>query len=254
MFDEPAPAKEVEPETPEAPAPSETPAETDSGAVTQETSDSEARASETAKKQAIELRQLKRQLKELQSQTQQKPAKEALDQDPQEPDLETFDGTVEDFKKAHADWKTKHDAITAKRVEAELQRKAQTEAQEQQRKADLDVWSKREKDAIKRNPDYNLQEAYQEVEPNEIMDGFLMRQEIGPDILWHLAQNPDKAEELRKMDPFAAVEELINLRNKLSDQIKGIKTPSAPAKPTGSVKGAGAAPPKQVDALDVLYG
>jgi hypothetical protein len=216
--------------------------------------DSEERATETAKKQAIELRKVTRELRQLKEQINSRQPDTPKLSDPPEPTLEECDWDSEAFTQKHQEWKVKHDAYIVAADRQAQQQKAQAERQKQQQSEDQKTWNKRQAETIKRIPDYNLQEAYEEVSPTALVDGFLMRSEIGPDILWHLKENPEIVEKINGLDPYAAVEELITLRNTLSNQIKGIK-PKAPAtKPVTAVKGGGAAPKKEMSIAEALYG
>jgi hypothetical protein len=209
------------------------------------------RIEESIKKMAIENRQLRREIRALS----QQPKREAPKlSDPPMPDIGNFD-TIEDFNAAHKDWQTKHDAYIANKTQLESQQRTQTEAVDKQRKTDQETWAKRERETIKRNPEYNLQTAFDDVAPTPLMDGFIMEEEIGPDILWHLAQNPEEAERIREIkSPYRQTEALIALRNTLSNQIKGIKPKSPSTKPPGEVKAGSAAPSKTKYDYDVLYG
>jgi hypothetical protein len=217
-------------------------------------SDSEARASETAKKQAIEIRTLKRELRKVQEQVKTRPSETPKLVDPPEPELENY-SDIDDFKRDHGEWKTKHDAYVKHQVLSERKAAETKESQEKQLRANQDAWTKKEAETKKRTPGYtNVQELYEEVQPSDVMGDFIARQEIGPDMIWHLRENPDIADRLRDIaDPYQAVEELINLRNTLANQIKGIK-PKAPATfPPRAVNGGSAGIPKPKALEDLLY-
>ena len=211
------------------------------------------RAEETAKRQAIELRQLKRKLRDFESQRGKLETPKM--EDPPEPDIETY-SDAEVFKKDHAEWKSKHDAYVINRDRQAQQQKAAKEAQEKQLREHRNAWNKLEIETKARIPEYtSVDELYEELQPNEILGGFIGRQKIGPDILWHLKQNPEEFDRINSIpDIFEATEELIKLRDTLSNQIKGIKPKTPTTKPPNAVKGGASGPAKQRSAADILYG
>jgi len=80
-----------------------------------------------------------------------------------------------------------------------------------------------------------------------------LESDIGPDLLWHLKENPDVADEIREMKPFKATRTLIKLEETLSNQIKGIKAKAPTSKPLTDIKGGAAGQSKQKSAEDILY-
>lgn len=239
----------------ESPASDETPAEGDSGEPKSE-SDSEERATETAKRLSMENRQIKRQLRQLREQVSKRPEVQEA-KPPTKPKLEEFyseDDPQAALDKALEKFEKDTQAYAIAKDRREQAKKAKQEAAETQKKADLEVWNKREKETLKRNPDYNLQESYQDVDPSPAMDGFMMDSDIGPDILWHLKQNLDEADRIRQLPPYQAVRAMIKLEETLSNQIKGIKPKPPATKPTATVKGSGSGPAKPKSLADRLYG
>lgn len=218
---------------------------------------SEARATETAKKQAIELRTVKRELRQLRDQQNQfKPPVQEL-KPPIRPKIDDFyqyDDYQERFDRANAEHEQKLQAYAVERDRREQASRAQTEANERQKQADAKEWNKRQAETLKRVPEFDLKTAYESVSPDQVTEGFIIRCEIGPDLIWHLSQNPDLSDEIRDMEnPYLKVEKLIELRNSLANQIKGIKPKAATTKPVIGVKGSSVGPSKVVAPEDVLY-
>jgi hypothetical protein len=219
---------------------------------------SEARATETAKQQAIELRKVKRELRQLrETQQQVRPIVQELKPPirPKIDDYYQYDDFQDRFDKANAEHEQKLQAYAIEKDRREQAARSQTEAQEKQKQADAKEWNKRAAETAKRVPDFDLKTAYENAAPNQVMDGFIVDCEIGPDLLWHLAQNPELADEIREMkSPYQQVEKLIDLRNTLANQIKGIKPKATASKPVSGMKGSSAGPVKRKAPEDVLYG
>jgi len=230
--------------------------ETDPASDTGKRSDSEQRATETAKKQAIEIRNLKRQMRELQAQ------RPAIKPDelapPVEPKIEDY-YAADDPAKAHQDAMKKFRAETEKYAVEKYRREQETQSlTEQQKKQQLEdskAWVKKEADAVKRHPDYpGLENIVNDIQPNGTMAGFFLDSDIGPEVAYHLQQNPDVADTIRDLSPFRAMRQLMEIEGKLLNAIKGIKPKPSLAGTVSQIKGGNAGPPKHKTAADLLYG
>lgn len=183
------------------------------------------------------------------------PAKEAPAKlaEPAKPQFENFN-TIEEYEVARDDYAEKLASyrVDKDRGEREAARVAEERTKNEQKA--LETWNKRAEETAKRVPDFNTQEAIETVAPTDVMDGFFVNSQIGPDILNHLHQNPDEAERIRGLTPYDAVRELVRIEATLSDQIKGIKAKTAPPKPPRLVDGAGTSPTKAKSMEEVFYG
>jgi hypothetical protein len=244
----------------------ETPASTDESASDKEgtdpasdagkRSDSEQRATETAKKQAIEIRNLKRQMRELQA---QRPAMKPDElAQPVEPKIEDY-YAADDPTKAHQDAMKKFRAETEKyaveKYRREQESQSLTEQQKKQQLEDSKAWVKKEADTVKRHPDYpGLENIVNDISPNGTMAGFFLDSDIGPEVAYHLQQNPEIADNIRELGPFRAMRELIEIEGKLLNAIKGIKPKPSTAGTVSQIKGGNAGPAKPKSVADLLYG
>lgn len=243
----------------------ETSAQTEEGAEavaaesTTESKDESVSASEAAKrsepsKAERRIKQLDAKVKELSKQlSQYKPAEKSQATEPVEPQLENFQ-TVEEFQAASKEFKGKYKDFVLEQAAQEAQAKTQREQQAAVEKVAQEAWEKSEKATIKRNAEYNRETALETVQPSPTMDGFFVDSEVGPDLLWHLSENPDVADKIRDLPPYRAVRELIALEAKLTAQIKGIRKPNAAGKPGGYVSGTGSGPGKPKTAEEIFYG
>jgi len=82
-------------------------------------------------------------------------------------------------------------------------------------------WIQREKETIKRHPDFlETVKSAKDLPLNPIMDLFIQNSQIGPDLVLHLSKNHDEAERIARMDPFDTPRALTRLEDKLSEAIK----------------------------------
>lgn len=154
-----------------------------------------------------------------------------------EPKREEFD-SLEDYHRALArheakevarqtietDAKARQDKETAARAEADSKRKG-------------DDWSKREEAFQAKAKDY------EEVVGDfvkEDLDGIhlnarsaILESDLGPELLYHLAKNPDEAERIAKLSPTRQVIEI----GKLEDKVVPAKKQSSAPPPVSPVKG-----------------
>lgn len=165
---------------------------------------------------------------------------------------DAFEAAKDDYYEKMADFRS-HKAIEADR-KARAEDQQRREFEETQREA-RESFDKRLADAKKRNPDIDVAKALKDVQPNQALDMFLAKSEIGPDVLDYLQKHPDEAERLREFDPIDTVLEAGRIQARLLDQIKGIKVPpKGPPKPPSYVSGQGSAPRKERSYENLLYG
>lgn len=216
----------------------------------QERLEREKRIDESVKRLNIENRQLKRQLRDISQGQQQRPQ---IMKPPDQPKLEQFD-TIEAYDKALGEWREadRQFAIQQDRIARDREARQQSEAKQM---AELrQAWDKRATRVLKANPEFNVVEALGRVEPNPTMDGFFADSEVGPELLDYFDGNPDEADRVRELSPYAAMRELIKLEDKLSLQVKGIKAKPTLVQPPQAARGRASAPAAPKTAADVLYG
>ena len=245
----------------ETSAQAEAGAESTAAKSTSESKDESVSASEAAKRPEgrdnaeRRIKQLDHKVKELTKQLASiKPAEiKTKLTEPTKPKLEAFEditqyeAAIDKYAKDMRQY-----GVESDRQEREVAtQRSQTEALE---KVAKEAWDNAETATVKRVPEYNRKEALATVEPSPTMDGFFVDSEIGPDVLWHLSENPDLADKIRELPPYRAVRELIAIEAKLSSQIKGIRKPNAAGKPGGYVSGTGGNQSKPKRAADILYG
>ena len=188
------------------------------------------------------------------TQAQRFPQPVPMIREPVKPDIEKFDGTVEQFRQAmdKYDKEVRQYAIEQDRVQREQERQKQ-EQQKREAQAVAD-WQKREQRILKSNPEFNVSEYLTIVRPNPTMDGFLVDSEVGPEILNYYYDNPDEAEKVRTMTPYKTMRALVKLEEKISNQVKGILPRKPGAKAVPKVSGSEAGPAREKSTADLLYG
>ena len=97
-----------------------------------------------------------------------------------------------------------------------------------QQNAVLSSFQVRENELRKQNPDYDdiIAEASNIPIKNQIIADAIMMSDIGPDIRFHLAQNPDMMDKLNSMHPARAAVEI----GKIEAQLSVPKTATAPVR------------------------
>lgn len=172
-----------------------------------------------------------RQIAELRAKSGSGPAT-AKDIDSDEPKPEDFK-TVGEYTRAL----TKYEVDKAAKKAGEASKK-QSEQDKQQAQADerAGAFAKRQSEFMKATPDYEevVEGADFEV-PNVAMQ-YLVESEVGPQLAYHLAKNPDVADRLRNLSPGRVLAELGKL------EIQFEKKPEA-AKPAEAARTVSKAPP-----------
>lgn len=137
--------------------------------------------------------------------------------EPQKPARENF-ASDDDYIQAQVDFQI------SKKL-PEIQQRVQ---QATQQNAVLSSFQVRENELRKQNPDYDdiIAEASHIPIKNQIIADAIMMSDIGPDIRFHLAQNPDMMDKLNSMHPARAAVEI----GKIEAQLSVPKTATAPVR------------------------
>lgn len=160
-------------------------------------------------------RKLEEQLRELEAKATQ--PTQAQPQDKPKPD--DFEDEYAYFE-ALADWKA-NQAVNAYKSEAE-QRRQQEEAQRQATRVQQD-YQKRVDDYRAKRPDYDeVVTNNQDLPISDIMAQAIMESEAGPDIAYHLGQNPHEAFRISQMSPVAAAKEIGRLEAKVTSAFEQV--------------------------------
>jgi hypothetical protein len=137
-----------------------------------------------------------------------KPAPQAAEADPK-PKPEQFSDMFE-YAEALSEW------TADKRIKEE---KAKETAQkvEQERQKTMDTWSNRVNDFREKTPDFDdLVGSADVTVSNEVRDA-IFESDLGPQILYHLAENPDVAKKLQSMSAISALRMIGKLEAKFED-------------------------------------
>lgn len=227
---------------------------------TEEQDDESVSASEAAKRPEKEskaerrIKQLTAQVKSLQQKaahSPQQPGESEPPAEPVEPDIDDYD-TVEDYRAALRKWNADSQQYALKKAERD-KAEAARRAEEQKRESELRArWGKGEARVKAINPDFSHQQVLDVVQPNPTLNGFLGYSDYGAEIANYLLENPEEAEAIRKLDPYATMRRIIPLETRFANQDKGIKP-----KPTGTVsttvRGKAGAPAREKDLADFFY-
>lgn len=171
-----------------------------------------------------ETRLLREQLAKLEAQS--KPA------GPAEPQLDQFE-TLADYNRAVA----KHEAqqIVDKALKADHETRSQQENQSRVTASEGQIakdWQEREAAFQAQNKDYqdvvmSLVDDGEIASLSEVARRSILESEVGPQVLYHLARNPEDAERIAELSPARQVAELGKLELKMSPVVR--KTSAAPA-------------------------
>lgn len=165
---------------------------------------------EAARQEAERERQarleLENKVKELESKLQPAPKQEQTEPDPK-PRHEQFSDMFE-YAEALSEW------TADKRIREEKAKEAAQKV-EQERQRTLDTWANRVQDFRSKTPDFDdMVGSADVVVSNEVRDA-IFDSEIGPQILYHLAENPDVAKKLQGLSPISALRMIGKLEAKL---------------------------------------
>ena len=161
---------------------------------------------------------------------------------------------INEYKKAIKDW-------TAESTRREDAQKLADERQTKEREAVAKAWGERQTAVKAKLPDYESVIAASDVKVSDQVRDAIVESEFGPNILYHLAQNPDVADTLGKMTVSKALREIGRLEAKLSDTKEDkVESRSAVAEisrapaPISPLRGANAPVTNKVDSNGEFYG
>lgn len=166
-----------------------------------------------------------------------------------EPKPEDFE-TTEAYIKAQARWEVRQEL-------AEQEATKTKAAQEAKDRETLDGYAKRVSEAKEKHDDWD--EVYESVGDMTIPSSVqlaLIKRKDGPELVYHLAKNPELVKLLNEMDPLEAVSELGGIAKSISSSRseesapvrKSVSSAPAPIKPVG---GAGTKSQRRLDDDDV---
>lgn len=176
---------------------------------------------------------LERRLQELENKANPKP--EVVDEDAR-PDPSKFTDAFEYAEKL-ADWSARQAIKNKEKQEAEAK-------QNEERNKVVDSWKARQDKFATETPDYrDMIESSDISVPDHIRDA-IIESDVGPQLLYHLAVNPEVAEKLNGMKPINALREIGKLETKLekpkAEEKPAHKVSKAP-EPINPIKGSGIA-------------
>ena len=212
----------------------------------------EAAKAEAAKEREARLA-LEARLMELESRAAPKAAKAEPDDLGPEPKPEAFNDMFE-YAKALAEYTA--DKKLMEREKAETERKAQEARAEFEQN-----WAKRVDSARKEMPDFDDMIQSSEVSVSDPVRDAIMESDVGPKILYYLAENPEFAAELGKKTVTAALREIGKLEVRFekqeekpaSSKPETVKSTKAPA-PISPIRGAIATGENNVDSDGKFHG
>ena len=126
-----------------------------------------------------------------------------------------------EYAEALAEWSTEQALINRDKQEAERR------AQEERNKV-LDGWNKRLNDAKAELPDFDDMVASSDVVVNDHIRDAILESDVGPQILYHLAENPELADKLNSGSPISALRQI----GRLEAQFERKEAPVAESKPS----------------------
>lgn len=181
------------------------------------------------------------------------PAKpqEPAEADPK-PKPEQFSDMFE-YAEALSEW------TADKRIREEKVKEAAQKA-EQERQQLLNTWASRVQDFRAKTPDFDdMVGSADVVVSNEVRDA-IFESDVGPQILYHLAENPDVAKKLSGLSPISALRMIGKLEAKLETPAPSeasretvVKTSKAPP-PINPIKAAAGGPVTDLDANRQFHG
>ena len=176
-------------------------------------------AREEARKEREAREALEARLKELEAKAQPKAAQAEPDAIGPEPKPEEFNDMFE-YAKALAEYTA--DKKLMERDQAEAERKTQeARAQFEQN------WAKRVDAARQQMPDFDDMIQSSDVAVSDPVRDAIMESDVGPQILYHLAENPEFAQELGKKSVISALREI----GKLEARFEKAEQPQAASEP-----------------------
>lgn len=209
----------------------------------------EAEAAEQPKKQNPKLEKRFSELSKARDAAKQEAAKErersealearlkALEQQ-QQPVVSTDEPQPSDYQDAFEYAKDLAKYEAKRMIQAEKQAEAQAKAQEAQQKV-LSTWTERINEAKQELPDYDEMIASSDVVIHDVIRDAILESDVGPRILYHLAENEDYAKKFAGMPLPQALKELGKLESKYTpseEKSVAVKKSKAPP-PINPIKG-----------------
>ena len=210
---------------------------------------------EAARQEAERERQaridLENKVRELESKLSPPAPQEPTEADPK-PKPEQFSDMFE-YAEALAEW-------TADKKIQEQKVKEAAQKAEQERQKLLDTWSTRVQDFRAKTPDFDdMVGSADVVVSNEVRDA-IFESDVGPQILYHLAENPDVAKKIQGMTPIGALRMIGKLEAKFEEPAQPqtqrettVKTSKAPP-PISPIKATAGGPVTELDANRQFHG
>lgn len=162
------------------------------------------------------------------------------------PKMEDFQD-YEAYLEALADWKAEE---KAQRLREEL--KAESEKTRAKTEADRRMEAFRAAESKFRATVTDYDEAIQDAQDTpmtQVMFDVILESEVGPNLLYHLAKNPDEAERIAHLSPARQAAEIGKLEDKLAQQLKDPQKPKASnaPPPVNPVRARGSASTPRLD-------
>lgn len=190
-----------------------------------------------AERERTRASELEAKLKELEAKVNPKPVEQLS-----EPQPEQFE-TAFDYAKALAKYSTEEALRERDRQEAE-RRIAEERAKT------FEAWNKRQAEVKAELPDYEDMLASSDVVVSDQIRDAIFESDVGPRILYHLAENPEVAEKLAKMSTISALRELGKIEARLEkapqEEVKAVVRSNAP-KPISPLRATSAASETPID-------
>jgi hypothetical protein len=179
------------------------------------------------------------------------PPQEPTEADPK-PKPEQFSDMFE-YAEALSEW------TADKRIREEKAKEAAQRA-EQERQKTMDTWSNRVNDFRSKTPDFDdMVGSADVVVSNEVRDA-IFDSDVGPQILYHLAENPDVAKKLQGMTAIGALRMIGKLEAKFEEPAQpqtqretAVKTSKAPP-PINPIRATAGGPVTDLDANRQFHG
>ena len=121
-------------------------------------------------------------------------------------DLET-EPTPDQFRDAYEYAKALAEFSAEKAIRERDRQEAERKAAEERSKT-LEAWNKRQQEIMTELPDYEAMIASSDVVISDQVRDAILESEQGPRILYHLAENPELAEDLKKLSVSAALRKI----------------------------------------------
>jgi hypothetical protein len=100
------------------------------------------------------------------------------------------------------------------------------------------------------HPDYEDVAMNRDLSINQTMAEFILEDEVGHKVAYHLGKNPDEASRISRLSPIKAIEAMVELKRELTKkQVPSVSKAPAPISPVGSTgKSSGMPDPSNVKA------